>query len=35
VTALNGGGFTPSSFSAGFSGLDFYVARGGVNWKFF
>jgi outer membrane immunogenic protein len=34
VTAVNGGGFAPSSFTATFSRLDFYVARGGVNWKF-
>jgi outer membrane immunogenic protein len=34
VTAVNGNGATPSSFSAMFSGLDFYVARGGLNWKF-
>lgn len=41
VTAVNGGSLgcaglacTPSSFSAAFSRLDFYVARGGLNWKF-
>jgi len=34
VTALNGGGLIPSSFSASFSALNFYLARGGVNWKF-
>lgn len=36
VTALNTSvnGNTPSSFSAAFSRLDFYVARGGLNWRF-
>lgn len=31
-TSVNGN--TPSSFSAAFSRLDFYVVRGGLNWKF-
>ena len=35
TSVANGGvGTMPTSFSASFSRLDFYVARAGVNWKF-
>jgi outer membrane immunogenic protein len=34
VVAVNGEGFIPSSFTAGYSRVDFHVVRFGLNYKF-
>jgi len=33
-TALNGGGFTPTSFNANFGRTNFNVARAGLSYRF-
>jgi hypothetical protein len=33
VAQVAGPGFTPSSFTAGYGIVDFYVARAGLDWK--